>query len=304
MNAMFGGGRSELQLFMGKHNIHHFFGGFAARKITTLKALKALSEKEVISICSSMNMPRPAVDRLLEVSGFRNKKGIHTTSTSSSQGVQKQSMISKNRVRSEGKTKNQSTDTEDKKSKDNTGKTKTEASTYYHFASTPAEQAAKFQPKKITNDDAQSKQFNNAIGASKWNPGNTFEDRDYTNLANNRWLAMMKEFRWPGSAIKVDSFPKLAMDFSIVLTRNKIKYIYDMAFTLKWKGKVGDDKVAGELLMSDIMPDEDPEDWEWTVTADKNDAAHQSAKAIVESSRDIISANIKLLIAQFKEKGG
>merc|ERR1719419_92642 len=139
-------------------------------------------------------MPRPAVDRLLEVSGFRNQKNNNTISTSSSKGVQKRSMISKNRVSSEVKIKKQSTDTEDKKTKDNTGKTKTEASTYYHFASTPAEQAAKFQPKKITSDDAQSKQFDNAIGASKWNPGNTFEDRDYTNLANNTWLDMMKEF--------------------------------------------------------------------------------------------------------------
>jgi len=115
---------------------------------------------------------------------------------------------------------------------------------------------------------------------------------------------MMREFRWPRSAIKVDSFPKLAMDFSIVCTRNKIKYIYDMAFTLKWKGKVGDDKVTGKLQMWDIMPDEDPNDWEWSVSAEKKDAAHRSAVAIIESSRDIINANIKLLIAQFKEKGG
>jgi len=299
---MFGSGRTELQTFMGKHHIHHYYGGFLARKIETLKALRALSEEEVISICSSMNMPRPAVDRLLEESGIRKKKGMQSASRPAThKSPQKTSIRSSNSVGSDSKVEKQRVYHEEKSMKDNPGISKTEASSYYHFASTPAEQAKKFQPKKIT--DASSKQFNTAAGASKWNPGNTYEDRDYTKLANDKWLAMMNEFRWPRSNLRVDSFPKLAMDFSIVCTRNKIKYIYDMAFTVKWKGKVGDDKVTGKLQMSDIMPDEDPEDWEWNVTADKNDAAHRSAMAIVGSSRDIFTVKLKELIAQFMEKG-
>jgi len=299
---MFGVGRPELQTFMGKHHIHHFYGAFAARNIDTLKKLRALGEKEIFSICSSVNMPTPAVDRLLEESGIRKKKGQQSSTASTKTPTKKPS--TKPGGGSQQKLQKQSVSQEAKGTKSSTGKTKTEVSSYYHFASTPAEEAKKFQPKKITSSDASSKQFNTAIGASKWNPGNTYEDRDYTNLANDKWLAMMKEFRWPGSALRVDSFPKLSMDFSIVCTRNKIKYIYDMAFTLKWKGKVGDDKVSGKLQMSDIMPDEDTEDWEWSVTAEKNDAAHKSAMAIVNSSRDMICGNLKLLIAQFKEKGG
>lgn len=298
---MFGAGRPELQTFMGKHHIHHFYGGFAARNITTLEGLRALGEPEAHKICLSMNMPIPAIDRLFEESGIRKKKGKQSSNVSTSESAKKTRTESK---ASESKVQKQRVNQEEEGKKDNSGKTKTEASSYYHFASTPAEEAKKFQPKKIISSDASSKQFNTAIGASKWNPGNTYEDRDYTNLANERWLAMMKQYRWPGSALRVDSFPKLAMDFSIVCTRNKIKYIFDMAFTLCWKGKVGDDKVSGKLHMSDIMPDEDPEDWEWSVAVDKKDAAHQSAKAIVESSRDMICGNLKLLIAQFKEKGG
>jgi len=246
-------------------------------------------------------MPRPAVDRLLEESGIRKKKGQQSSTALTKKTAKKTSTESES---SQQTLQKQGVQQETVMSKNDAGKTKTEASSYYHFASTPAEEAKKFQPKKIDGSDASSKQFNTAIGASKWNPGNTYEDRDYTNLANEKWLAMMKEFRWPGSALRVDSFPKLAMDFSIVCTRNKIKYIYDMAFTLKWKGKVGDDKVSGKLHMSDIMPDEDTEDWEWNVTAEKKDAAHESAMAIVNSSRDMICGNLKLLIAQFKEKGG
>jgi len=186
--------------------------------------------------------------------------------------------------------------------KEKQGKTKTEVSRYYHFASTPPELAKKFQPKKITNTEIQSKQFNTSAGASKWNPGNTYEDRDYTKLVNEKWSAMMKEFSWTEAALYVDSFPKLAMDFSIVCARNKVKYIYDMSFTLAWKGHVNGKQVSGTLRMSDIMPDWEEDDWEWNVTVEQNDAAHRTAMAIVESSRDKINANLHKLIENFRKK--
>jgi len=284
-----------LQSFMGKNQIHHFYGAFAAQGITTLKKLRALSLKEILAICASANMPQPAIDRLLDESGIRKK-------AKTSQEVSKPNVKSAEDEGSLSGTKFNGVMEKKKSSEAAVQKSKTELSSYYHFASTPAEQAKKFAPKKVT--DIETKQFVTAAGASKWNPGNTYEDRDYTKLANEKWESMMRGFRWPGSNIRVDNFPKVNMSFSIVCTRNKIKYIYDMEFTLQWKGKVGDEKVKGKLEMSDIMPDEDPEDWEWNVTTDKNNAAHQSAKAIVESSRDMINANLKLLIAQFKSKGG
>jgi len=188
--------------------------------------------------------------------------------------------------------------------KEKQGKTKTEVSRYYHFASTPPELAKKFQPKKITHTEVHSKQFNTAVGASKWNPGNTYEDRNYTKLVNEKWSAMMSEFIWDESSLYVDSFPKLSMDFSIVCARNKVKYIYDMSFTLAWKGHVNGQQVSGTLVMSDIMPDWEEDDWEWNVTVEQNDAAHRTAKAVVESSRDRINANLHQLIENFRKKGG
>lgn len=286
--------KSTLHSFMGKHHIHHFYGGFARKGIDTLKALRELPLSEIISICGEMNMPRPAIDRLLEKSGIRKKKGVKNTLPMKISPQSKKNIVRKD---NDCKVQKQSV------AKDRAGKTKTEASSYYHFASTPADQAEKFQPKKITPTEASSKQFNSAAGASKWNPGNTFEDRDYTKQANEMWSTMMKNFRWPGSALRLVAFPKLAMDFSIVCTRNKIKYLYDMAFTAKWKGRVGGEKVSGKLEMSDIMPDDDPDSWEWSISTSKNDAAHQSAGHIVNSSRDIITDNLKKLISQIMEKG-
>jgi len=283
-----------LQSFMGKHQIHHYYGAFDAKGIRSLKSLRSLPVKEILAICASANMPEPAIDRLLAESGIRKKAQTCEVSK-----LMKPTMkLTEDKGHAGSKNKGET----EMKNSSGVMKSKTEASSYYHFASTPAEQAKKFAPKKVTN--METKQFVTAAGASKWNPGNTYEDRDYTKLANEKWQNMMRGFRWPQSNIRVDNFPKVNMAFSIVCTRNKIKYIYDMEFTLQWKGKIGDEKVKGKLEMSDIMPDEDPEDWEWNVTMDKNNAAHQCAKAIVESSRDMINANIKLLIAQFKSKGG
>jgi len=283
-----------LQTFMGKHHIHQFYGAFAAKGIVSLKSLRSLPMKEILAICASANMPKPAIDRLLEESGIRKKAQTGQ--------VSKPPKATLKLTEDKGHSGSKYKDNIETKNSSGVEKSKTEASSYYHFASTPAEQAKKFAPKKVTN--METKQFVTAAGASKWNPGNTYEDRDYTKLANEKWENMMRGFRWPQSNIRVDNFPRVNMAFSIVCTRNKIKYIYDMEFTLQWKGKIGDEKVKGKLEMSDIMPDEDPEDWEWNVTMDKNNAAHQCAKAIVDSSRDMINANLKLLIAQFKSKGG
>jgi len=142
---MFGVGRPELQTFMGKHHIHHFYGAFAARNIDTLKKLRALGEKEILSICSSVNMPRPAVDRLLEESGIRKKKGQESSTAATKGAAKKPSTRPKG---SSQKLQKQSVSQEAKEMKNGTGKTKTEVSSYYHFASTPAEEAKKFQPKK------------------------------------------------------------------------------------------------------------------------------------------------------------
>jgi len=285
-------GSSKLRTFMGKHHIHHFYGAFARRGIETLEALRALPLSDIISICGEMNMPRPAIDRLLEESGIRKKKNTQTPSLPNRKSMQ--SKKSKGPI-VKGKIVEESDSA--------TGKTKTEASSYYHFASTPADQAKKFQPKKIDHTEASSKQFNAAVGASKWNPGNTFEDRDYTKQANEMWLEMMKDFKWPQSALRIDSFPKVVMDFSIVSTRNKIKFIYDMAFIAKWKGKVGGEKVSGKLEMWDIMPDDDPDNWEWSISTSNGNAAHQSAADTIHKSRNLITSNLKQLISQLKQKG-
>jgi len=321
----------ELQRFMGEQQIHHFFGGFARKEITTLKQLKATPLEEIIAICGEMKMPRAAIDRLLEASGIRSKKTpdnktpattTPAAATARAPAAKKQDKPEGQKDADEGPTEPATTtDSEDKttpKDPDSvnsflTGyaksvlqkseeKTKTQASSYYHFASTPAEQAAKFKPKQV--EKPTDVKWQKAEGASAWNPGNTFEERNYTSIANGRFEEMMKDFKWPGTNLKVKSVSNSNLDFSIISVRGKIKYIYDMSFSLEFHGKIGDDSVKGTVEMSDIMPDDEPDEWEWSVNMKKNNAAHKAAQSLVDAKKELVIGNVKLIIAELKARYG
>lgn len=296
---------SELQRFMGEQQIHHFYGGFAKNQITSLKQLRELPLDQVIQICGEMKMPRAAIDRLLESTGIRKKTGSataasSTTTTTKPAAAPKATKASATASAGPSEPKKRAEGETDQPAKKTEEKSKREASSYYHFASTPADQAAKFKPQKV--DKPTDVKWKNAEGASAWNPGNTFEERDYTKIANGRWEEMMKDFKWPGSKLRVSAISNSNMDFSIVCVRGKVKYIYDMSFSLEFKGKMGDESVKGNVEMSDIMPDDDPDEWEWSVNMKKNNAAHRAAQSLVDEQKQLVVGNLKLLIAELQAK--
>jgi len=167
-------------------------------------------------------------------------------------------------------------------------------SPYYHFPSTPAEQAKKFEPKRVPKRVSPER--------TTWNPCS--DNREYTTQANARWKEMMKEFKWPKSDLSVKSMSQCSMEFSIHYVRNKVKYIYDMSFTLEWEGLVLGNKVEGSLSMSDIMSDQTALEWFWDLRSVKNDDVHKTAKEIIEGSREVITAELEKLIDELKRKKG
>merc|ERR1719419_1097161 len=132
MNASVGGGIGlkgvGLQSFMGKHHIHDFYGAFAAKGIITLTSLRALPVKEIMEICTSANMPPPAIDRLLEESGIRKKK----QTTQESKATKPNVKPIEDKEGQSGTKYNY--EMENKNSQEvRTEKSKTEVSSYYHF---------------------------------------------------------------------------------------------------------------------------------------------------------------------------
>jgi len=166
-------------------------------------------------------------------------------------------------------------------------------SPYYHFPSTPAELAKKFEPKRVSAGKVIPE-------TTTWKPCS--DHRDYTTQANARWKEMMKGFKWPKADLSVKSMSQCCMEFSIHYVRNKVKFIYDMSFTLEWEGFIFEKKVEGSLSMSDIMSDLSPLEWFWDLQSSKIDDAHTTAKEIIERSRELMTAKLERLINEFKLK--
>jgi len=286
----------EFQRFLGKHQLHSFFSGFAKRNLTTTKKVKALETKEILSIAAEMKMPQAAVDRLLEVLGRKEKKKEPNIPATEPRPP------TNRKETSDAKPKGEKTDSKPKDAKTNgdTENGAATASSYYHFKSTDKEKAHKYDAKKV--DPKKATVWKPAAGASAWNPGNTFEDRDFTTDANALWKKMMTGFEWPGLNLKIHAFSTTAMDYSIIMNRGKVKYIYDCSFTAKWKGVVDGTKVEGTLEMADISADDD--DWEFSVYAKNSDASTNTAVALIQSSKQLILDKIDEFLTTLKRTYG
>jgi len=106
---------------------------------------------------------------------------------------------------------------------------------------------------------------------SKWNPGNTVESRNYSEAAHARIRDELLQFELaPG--IKVTKVVDVDGDLTVVVSRGKVKCIYDFSFHVEWAGVLEKKVVKGILKMSDIMPDDD----EWVAQGDTKSRLAQS----------------------------
>jgi len=129
-------------------------------------------------------------------------------------------------------------------------------SSYYHFESTPTEMARKFDALEVQNPN--KAKFQRVKGGSSWNPGNTVENRDYSDQAQKRLKEELLQFEL-ASGINIVEVVKTGGDLTVICSRGKIKCIYDLNFEAKWEGNIGGEDVNGELNISDIITDDD--DW-------------------------------------------
>lgn len=283
---------------MGAAGLHPFVDGFNSQGITKMSQLKCKSIQQINEIATTINMPAPAVERLLDVLGktANSKKTTTTKKKAAKPKPAKKQPVTNSNI------------TTDAVEEDDDGivleedRRKTDSS-YYHFSSTPAEEARKFDAVRVTDPTVAAPQTI-VQGASAWNTGSTVEDRDYSEFANNLLKEGLKAFQFSDS-IKVKSVTKTAGDFSIVVGRRKIKHIFDLNFSLKWTGKINDTKVSGELEISDIMPDDDWDDWYVQCKSNKNDANHRAAKNIVKGAVERIQAELmQSIISTIRTRAG
>jgi len=251
---MFGSGSLHNDKFfkkMGEASLHHFVDGFKKHGIHKMSQLKSKSIQQIDEVAEQIKMPRGAVDRLLGI--LKKSRGGSSTKPAAKPAAKKKvASVSKPKPvnnpeeavpvpTSESKVEGKATDSQ-----------------YYHFSSTPKEHARQFDAVKVEDPDSAKWQVKE--GASSWNPGNTVEDRDFSPQARAIMKENLQQFSF-GNGISVKKVKSTSGDFTIIVNRGKVKTIFDMSFECEWEGTAGEDKITGTLKCTDIMPDEDIDDW-------------------------------------------
>jgi len=266
----FGGGLNgdKFMKKMGSFGLHPFVDGFRSQGVGDWSSLQACPISQIQKIADTINMPPPAVDRLLEKLGKKKKV----------EPAKKKKTIVKTKVSSApSKAK---ADAEEEVQPKKTSKV--HESSYYHFESTPAEQARRFDAKKV--EDPSKVAWQTAKGSSSWNPGNTVEDRDFSDQAHE-WMKSNLIGCQISEGIAIAKVTKASGDLTVVSNRGKVKCIYDLSFKAEWEGTVGEDKVKGKVEITDIMADDD--DWYVNFTSKKK-IAQLTTESVIETLKTTI----------------
>merc|ERR1719245_13563 len=101
-------------------------------------------------------------------------------------------------------------------------------------------------------EDPSSVEWQTAKGSSSWNPGNTVEDRDFSDHAHE-WMKKHLAGCEIADGISISKVTKAEGDLTVVSNRGKVKCIYDLSFKAEWEGSVEGEKVKGKIEITDIM---------------------------------------------------
>lgn len=284
-------GRDDLFKYLGRVGLHPFYAGFRDNGISSSKKLKAMGPEEIRTTCAKFNMPPPAVNRLLETLGKKkaNVKPLQPKKTKLAKNFKpKNPTPEKSKILSSSSI-----------AKSDDPKMKSD-STYYHGR---PKQTNEFTPTVVADDKSASfGDQNTQTGRSAWNPGNTFEDKDYSTWTRNRLREVIEAHTVEAFDVKFSNV-KTSGDANIILNRGKIKFIYDLQFKADWKASVDGQEVEGKIEAEDIACDEEDDDWQIDVTAKKNTPAHRTAIAVIQSARSVLVEQIQVVIVEFRSKG-
>lgn len=161
-------------------------------------------------------------------------------------------------------------------------------SSYYHFLNTSKEEAVRYNAKKINNVD--KAEWKTHLGHSSWNPGNTTESKDFTKQAKEKLRQQLLNFSMDN--LLFTRVGKIEGDFTVICTRGKVKYIYDISFEADWSGIIANRKVNGKLEISDIMSDDNYDDWNTICKTGKINRFQDMAKNKVLSKLPDIDVDV------------
>lgn len=271
----------DLRKQLGKFGLHSFADNFNRAQITKWDQLVNMTGAELRAKCTEIGLPPPAIEHLLKNMNKTDSTAPKASSTSGSTSTRKRKAAAKPTSATTSRPSQSSA------AAPKPAVSAREASSYYHFESTPAELAAQYDAQRVEN--AQEAEWQTGEGFSAWNPGNTHESRDYSFFAKPEFERQLKEASF--GDFTVSKITSSDITYEVVsTTRGKIKWIYLMGFKAKLS--------TGELEVTDIMPDDD--DWYINVTKCSRD----EKRAITAAVPDVIEPIVESITASIKARLG
>jgi len=267
---------------LGTAGLHPFIQGLRSQGINRIDDLKKKSIEDVKKIGKKIDMPFSAINRLLEI---LDKIGCKKHELITKPLKREKVILKKNKESKKNKIKT-----------NNIAESKINSS-YYHFLSTSKEEAVRYNAKKI--NDIDKAKWKTHLGHSSWNPGNTTESKDFTKQAKEKLKQQLLNF--PLGNLLITKVEKIEGDFTVICTRGKVKYIYDISFEAEWNGIIGNKKVNGKLEISDIMSDDNYDDWTTICKPIKFNTSQSSAKNIILSTLPEIDTEVIQSILKYIE---
>lgn len=183
---------------------------------------------------------------------------------------------------------------------------------YYHFKSTPKEQAAAFKPKLLSEAQTTPRAILPAAKAptqisaapSAWNTGGTWEERNLTPFTHARIKeSMAKEFMpFVSGALNVEAKEwKIDGDASLVLVRGKKRLGYELNISAEFKGTFQETKVEGKIRVPSVdLQESKDSDFEvqYDIKEPKLNTPHYGS---VKAQLKVSTERIKSIMSQIAE---
>jgi hypothetical protein len=176
-------------------------------------------------------------------------------------------------------------------------------SSYYHFKSTPAEEAAKYAPKPI--DPATVAQPKSANSGSTWNAAGTWEEKDLSSWAQDTLKKLLLSVVIPSHSdmkINITSVNKCTGDASIVYSRGKKRIGYDMHASIEWSGEYKAAPCKGHINVDGVEETNDEDDYVIKVTYSTSEESDSSAAEKCATLVKKAIPDVRKQIAKFVEE--
>jgi len=129
------------------------------------------------------------------------------------------------------------------------------------------------------------------------------EEFDYSSWAKDRLKELLLLIKYPNSEIIIDKVDEMEGSATILFTRGKLRPGYDIHFQCTWKGKIeNSEEIEGTISMSEICPEDEPDEWEFIVKSKQSSADHKKAIKLIKNEKKLILKALDTVINELKDK--